>query len=170
MKIRVILIILITLAIICANFAWVLPANADNVTTVNITFTGNTTFEPGTLNIALQDLQTIVDGAVVDINAGILVASQAHATALAIALQTFATSFSTTLTTILFQFFSFAIVFGLAFMAIWRQRRILLVVAGIGFILYGFGYYSTSAYISILLVLAGGGILLDAFITSKGSK
>lgn len=50
------------------------------------------------------------------------------------------------------QFFAVALI---AVLAYWRRDRLLYVLSGFAFIIYGFNYWSSSNYMSIILVLLG---------------
>ena len=51
--------------------------------------------------------------------------------------------------------FAFALPIFLTVIAVWRRTWLLYVPAGFAWVLYGFGYWPTSHYMSIILVLVG---------------
>ena len=59
------------------------------------------------------------------------------------------------------------IMLGLATLAYWRGDKPLFMLSGLGFIIYGFAFFPTSFYFSILMVLAGIFLFIRAF-TKRG--
>jgi len=55
-------------------------------------------------------------------------------------------------------------------LAFWHRDPIMYVLAGFSFILYGFTLWTTSWYLSILLVVAGMGLFIKAGIDRKKKK
>lgn len=62
---------------------------------------------------------------------------------------------------------SIVVMFGLAGLGYWRGDRILFVISGLGFLIYGFSYFTTSWQFSILMVLAGGFLFIRGFKTKE---
>ena len=59
------------------------------------------------------------------------------------------------------------VMLALAALAYMRNDRPLFLVSGLGFITYGFSYFATSLYFSILMVVAGVFLFIRAF-TKRG--
>ncbi len=55
------------------------------------------------------------------------------------------------------------VMLGLAFLAYLREDKPLFLIAGLAFIVYGFSFFATSFYFSILMVLAGIFFFIRAF-------
>lgn len=55
------------------------------------------------------------------------------------------------------------VMLGLAALGYWRGDRYLFILSGLGFIIYGFTFWTTSTSFSILMVIAGIAIFIRAF-------
>lgn len=58
----------------------------------------------------------------------------------------------------------------LAVLAFWGRDPLIYVLAGFGFLLYGFAFWTTSSYMSILLVIAGITLIAKAWADRKKGK
>lgn len=47
------------------------------------------------------------------------------------------------------------LIFGITFLAFWHRDRVLYILTGFAWLLFGFDFYRTSAYVSIILAMLG---------------
>jgi len=70
-------------------------------------------------------------------------------------LSTMSTDILSLLSTMSTNLFAFVLPIFLMIIAVWRRTWLLYVLAGFAWVLYGFGYWTTNHYMSIILVLVG---------------
>ena len=70
-------------------------------------------------------------------------------------LSSMSTDILSLLSTMTTNLFAFVLPVFLMIIAVWRRTWLLYVLAGFAWVLYGFGYWTTNHYMSIILVLVG---------------
>jgi hypothetical protein len=86
------------------------------------------------------------------------------------AIATAITGAITTLTGYIPAFISLFLMFGLTILGFWHRDKIILILAGLIFIAYGFDYWPISHFFSIFIVVSGIAIFAKGFIQKKAKE
>lgn len=114
-----------------------LAFDSGNYTSVDIIFSDNLTIAGDNLSLEIVDLEDIVDDAVEE------VLESAYAKLLLV--------------------FVYLILFSFALLGYWKMDRVMLLIAGLGFVGYGFTLWTITWWLSVLTVFAGIYLWYKAF-------
>ncbi|MCK9571568.1 hypothetical protein M0R72_21640 [Candidatus Pacearchaeota archaeon] len=122
----------------------VLAYDSGNYTSVDIVFSDNLTIAGDNLSLEIVGLDGMVDDAVEEM------LESAYAKLLLV--------------------FVYLILFSLALLGYWKMDRVMLLIAGLGFALYGFTLWGTLWWLSVLTVIAGVYLVFKAFTDKRRAE